>query len=394
MATKIDTVEARRRAKPQSEPHWIRLASGCNLGFRKLTANSTGTWYARYRVAQSGERTKVSLGEFEELPTGLRYDAAKKAAELWFVHRGRGGSAQSLSVKEACANYVKHIRGVAGKGRGTADDLTGRFARWVDTSTLGTVAIQKLTRRQVEAWRRELSQTVVVVDPHAKTPRTRARAASTVNRDCAALRAALNYAHDLGDVTTDLAWRVALRPTKGADGRRDVYLDRDQRRMLVERAPPEIRSFLRGMTMLPLRPGALAALTVGDFDVRRQLLRIGKDKSGQERRIKLPRATADVLAALCDERKASSPLFTRPGDVAWNKDSWKKPMKNAVDAAGLPQATVTYSLRHSTITDLVVAGLDLLTVAQLSGTSVEMIEKHYGHFRQDRAASALAKLAL
>jgi hypothetical protein len=46
------------------------------------------------------------------------------------------------------------------------------------------------------------------------------------------------------------------------------------------------------------------------------------------------------------------------------------------------------------ITDLVHDGLDLLTVAQLSGTSVAMIEKHYGHLRSEVAAGALAKLAL
>jgi hypothetical protein len=46
------------------------------------------------------------------------------------------------------------------------------------------------------------------------------------------------------------------------------------------------------------------------------------------------------------------------------------------------------------ITDLVTNGLDLLTVAQLSGTSVTMIEKHYGHHRADHAAKALAGLAL
>ena len=37
---------------------------------------------------------------------------------------------------------------------------------------------------------------------------------------------------------------------------------------------------------------------------------------------------------------------------------------------------------------------DLLTVAQLSGTSVAMIERHYGHLRADHAAAALATLAL
>ena len=69
-------------------------------------------------------------------------------------------------------------------------------------------------------------------------------------------------------------------------------------------------------------------------------------------------------------------------------------MKEAAQAAGLPEGSTAYTLRHSVITDLVVAGLDLLTVAQLSGTSVAMIEKHYGHLRAEHARQALATLAM
>ena len=79
---------------------------------------------------------------------------------------------------------------------------------------------------------------------------------------------------------------------------------------------------------------------------------------------------------------------------AWDKDSWKGPIKEAAHLSQLPPGTTAYTLRHSTITDLVSGGLDLLTVAQISGTSVRMIEKHYGHLRGERAAAALAGLAL
>ena len=394
MAAKIDTVDARTRAKPRSEPYWVKLASGCMLGYRKLTAGSIGTWYARYRDPETEHRTKTSLGDFSNLPPAQRYDAAKKEAERWFTHIGRGGAVVASTVKAVCENYVKHVRATAGKGDDTADDHQARFARWVDDAPIGRVAITKLTRRHVETWRAELAATPVVIDPRAKNPRTRTRAASSVNRDCAALRAALNYAHDMDDVTTDMAWRVALRPTKGADGRRTVYLDREQRRKLIGCVDEEFVEFVKGMTHLPLRPGALAALTVGHLDKKNGVLSIGKDKAGQDRRIKLPKATVSILAKLTTDKLPAAPLFARAGGGAWNKDAWKKPMKVAAAAAGLPAGTVLYTLRHSTITDLVVGGLDLLTVAQLSGTSVEMIEKHYGHLRADHAAEALAKLVL
>lgn len=392
MGAKIDTVDSRTKAKPRSEPYWVRLAGGCMLGYRKLTAASIGSWYARYRDPETGHRAKTSLGDFSQLPPAQRYDAAKKEAEQWFTHLGRGGAVVSVTVRIACENYVKHVRTT--KGDDTADDLQARFARWVDDAPIGRVVIAKLSRRQVDAWRAGLAATPVVVDPHAEEPRTRPRAASSVNRDCAALRAALNYAHDVGDVTTDMAWRVALRPMKGADGRRTVYLDREQRRKLISCVDADFVEFVKGMTHLPLRPGALAALTVGQFDKRHGVLTIGKDKAGQDRRIKLPKFTAGILAKLTTDKLPAAPLFAQGSGKAWNKDAWKKPMKEAAAAAGLPAGTVLYTLRHSTITDLVIDGLDLLTVALLSGTSVEMIEKHYGHLREDHAAEALAKLVL
>lgn len=63
-------------------------------------------------------------------------------------------------------------------------------------------------------------------------------------------------------------------------------------------------------------------------------------------------------------------------------------------AAKLPSGLSAYTLRHSVITDLVRDGLPILTVAQLSGTSVAMIEKHYGHLVRNDATDALAKLAI
>jgi len=146
--------------------------------------------------------------------------------------------------------------------------------------------------------------------------------------------------------------------------------------------------------MLPLRPGALAALTVGDFDCRLRALRIGTDKSGQDRKIKVPQATAKLLEIAGNNRPLAAPLFARADGQAWGKDYWKKPVRAAATRAGLPTGTSAYTLRHSVISDLVHGGLDLLTVAQISGTSVAMIEKHYGHLRGEVAADALAKLAL
>lgn len=215
-----------------------------------------------------------------------------------------------------------------------------------------------------------------------------------------ALRAALNFAHDERLVAANNAWRTALKPIKNADRRRTDYLDKDDRRRLIASAAPDISLFLRGLALLPLRPGALANLKTEDYDPKLKVLTIGRDKHGGGRQIRLPANTAKFVDSLTSSGrlangKGSAAIFRRADGSAWNKDAWKKPIKQAAKISRLNDSVTAYTLRHSVITDLIVeARLDLLTVAQLSGTSIIMIEKHYGHLRLDHAAKALDSLTM
>lgn len=69
-------------------------------------------------------------------------------------------------------------------------------------------------------------------------------------------------------------------------------------------------------------------------------------------------------------------------------------MAAARSAAGLPDDVVLYNLRHAAISEMVVGGLDLLTVARIGGTSVAMIQRHYGHLVKDGVVSKLAKVKM
>lgn len=390
----IDTVDARKRLKPRRSPYWHKLSTGRHLGYRKMSTGSDGTWLAQaYDPESNPKQRRHSLGSFDHLPPNKRFDAATKAASIWFEHLDMGGSHEKPStVRAACEEYVKHLRV---ERSSTADDTEARFKRWVYPNRISKTQLHKLTDRHVTEWRNSLIQTQVKVDPYAKQPKLRKRSSSTVNRDMTAFRAALNFAQRSRAVTSDMAWRYALTPIKNADRRRDVYLDITERRRLIQKAPPDLALLLKGLSLVPLRPGALASLVIGNFDARSNTLTVGKDKAGKDRKIKLPSTTAAFFNEQLKDRKPEAPLFCREDGVAWNKDSWKKPLKIAAGLAKLNSSVSAMTLRHSVITDLIVtSGLDLLTVAQLSGTSVSMIEKHYGHLRADHAAAALAKLAL
>ena len=390
MATRIDTVASRNKLKPRRGPYWHRVTKGCYIGFRKMATGGGGSWLARARDEDAGvQQLYKPLGEFLELADHLRFDAATKAAHAWFDHLGRGGATRAATVSDACARYVLHLK--ATKSERAAKDAEARFKNYVlNHSKLAATELAKLTPAQLETWRKSLQD----LPTRSGGRRGERRSDSTLNRDMTCFRAALNLAYLDGLLTTDFAWRSKLRPIKNADQRRELYLDRAQRLKFIEKAPTDLGAFLRGLCQLPLRPGALAKLQAGDFDRRLKVLKIGQDKSGKDRRIKLPDVTAKFFEGAAKDKLPTASLLSRADGKAWNKDAWKWPVKTAVEAAKLPDGTTAYTLRHSVISDLVHDGLDLLTVAQISGTSVAMIERHYGHLRSDVAAGALARLAL
>lgn len=379
----LSTVKNREKLKPQREPYWQRLAEGQFLGFRPSKLGKGGSWTARAYDPDSRGYRHHSLGAFSNLPLNEHYSAASAAAREWFVHLESGGSHEIVTVREACEKYAK--------GR---PDAERRFQRYVYADPIAKVKLHKLAERHVREWRQRLEALPAVASrPKGKQPVTRARAVATLNRDMVPFRAALNAAQSDGYVLSNRAWLNALKPG-ASNGKRNLYLDKSQRRELLKHLPPDAKAFVEGLCLLPLRPGALAKLKVADFDVRRKELVVPFDKAGAGRKIFLPDNVRELLERQAKLKFPTAHLFTRADGSEWVKDAWKKPIKKAAIAAELPVGTTAYTLRHSTITDLVQSGIALLTVAQLSGTSARMIEEHYGHLQQEQATKALEALAL
>lgn len=382
----LSKVGARESLKARREPHWQRLRAGCFLGFRPSKRGGKGTWIARVYDEDSRKYRIKSLGDFGSLPGNAMFAAAKKEAEALaeLVEAGGEIRAKLETVSDACKAYANE-----------RPEAEARFKRYVYDDALGKVKLDKLRRRHVAEWRKRLEETPSLVSRNKDgDKRTRTRAASTVNRDMAVLRAALAKVLSPGAPNSEAAWQEALKSIPNANGRRTLYLDREQRKKLLEAIDSEATPFVRALCLLPLRPGAMAALTAGDFDKRTSELTIGKDKTGKPRRMQLPAEAAELFAAQAKDKLPSAPLFMRGNGSPWDRNSWKLPIAGAVVSAKLPRGATAYTLRHSTITDLVSAGLPLLTIAQISGTSAEMIERHYGHLVSGAAVKALGVLSL
>jgi len=380
----LSRVADRENLKAQREPHWHRLSPGRFLGYRPSAKEGAGTWIARV-YDEAGRKYRLSaLGDFAGHPSRERFQAAKQAAETLAALIERGGAARAETVKDAAARYAE-----------ANPEALGRFKRHLFTDPLAAVSLPKLRKSHLEGWRKRLAaKPASIARRNGGVQVTRPRAAASVNREMAMLRAALNAAFRAGDIATDLPWREALRPIRAASRRRTLYLDRGQRRALLDACDAFALPFVTALCLLPLRPGALASLRAGDFDKRTSELTVGKDKAGGDRRLLLPPVTAALFATAAKDKLPAAVLLCRPGGGAWCRDSWSVPIERAAKAAGLPVGTCAYTLRHSVITDLVASGLDLMTCAQVSGTSVEMIQLHYAHLQKEGAAKALAGLAL
>lgn len=384
--TDLCRVSERETLKPRREPYWHRLRPGCFVGYRPSARGGAGTWIAR-AYDEEGRRYRLkALGAFGDHAASARFTLAKEGSEAFAIQVERGALPDQRleTVADACRHFAK--------SRVQAEQ---RFCRYVYGDPLGKVKLTKLRRSHLVSWRDRLKDTPALVSRRKSgKPVTRPRSPATVNRDMAILRTALGSVLPLGAPNTEAAWQEALKPIKNAVKRRTLYLTLEQRRALVAAVSTEAQPFVRALCLLPLRPGAAAALTVADFDGRTSELTVTKDKAGVGRRIVVPKAAAKHFAVSARGKAQAAPLFTRNNGRAWDRNSWKVPIAAAAKAAMLPPNVSAYTLRHSVITDLIAAGLPLLTVAQISGTSAEMIEQHYGHLVRHAALEALSTLIL
>jgi integrase len=343
-------------------------------------AEGDGTWIAKHRGAD-GMRQYKSLGGIAADGKRDPFDIASKLALAWFEQLDAGIAAAG-TVADACRAYVAALKIDRPKA---STDAEGRFKRLLYSAALGRVPLERLQARDVRAW-----LDAQVPGDDEDDPDAQRRAKDSANRNLTALKAALNLAYRDKLIASDHAWRT-VKPYSGVAGRRTMVLAPAQRKALLAAADKPLRHFLQAAMLTGARPGELAAATVADFDPRAGTLRL-VGKTGA-RTVPVSTQMAKLAKACCKDRIGKAPLFDRGDGKAWERFYWRDKVQTAAKAAQLPGASM-YALRHTAITEMVLGGLDLLMVARLTGTSVAMIDKHYGHLAQKAAAAALNRVRL
>lgn len=377
MANIIDSKAKRQRLAIRREPYWAKLVLGGFIGYR--VGAKGGSWIARYRGEDSKQHYK-SL----ELPAHLpqnEYDIAAGEAKKWFDDQNLGFRAKPGTVEEAADNYTEYLE--QKKGKAPAKDAKGRITLHI-LPEFADIPLDKLKLQQVRKW----FHSFVVEGSDEQIRKSKA----TANRNLAVLKAILNLAHKEGLATSDRAWR-SIEKFKNVDGARQDFLTSDQVKKLLESVDGNFHHLLKAGVLTGARYGELSKLRARDLDKANGLLNMPNGKTGT-RTFPLTSSTKAFFVQMAKNKLPDTPLLTRDGINPWGHGDQTKLMREAVSKAELPKSVVFYTLRHSFIADVIDKNMNVFDIAKITGTSIDMIEKHYGKLFKGRVIEVLERSTL
>ena len=396
----LHKISVLKSLETRAAPHWAApIARGQYIGYRKI-APDRGTWIARMR-GPDGKQHYQSLGW---ATPDFDFDRAKAAAAEWFRLQDSGVSKvhSRITVADACRAYVKSLTATNGKRSGRDAEL--RLKRTVYGNPLGKKALSSVRITHIKAWRDDLD-----LKPENS------------NRTLRSFKAALNMAVANRQCAPSLAseWNQ-LKPLPSAKKRRTQYLDIDQRRhLLAHCGQASFRDFIEAAMLTGARGGELADAKCSQFDSRTgSMTFIGKTRLKVDpRTVPLSESALALFKRLAQDKKPDEFLLIRDEGVSgssycdvvtrrfcgltklkrplrWISYDWGPIVKQAVTAADLPANTTLYTLRHSWISSALSGGMSTLDVARLTGTSLMMIERHYGHLVDNAVRLKLDRVAM
>jgi hypothetical protein len=404
--TSLDTATARAKLDVRGKPHWVVIARGISLGYRR-NKHGAGTWSVRATDGHGAEWTDkiATADDFEPAneATVLDYDQAVEAARRIARQRpgdtADSGTDQPVSVGEALNRYETYLTTVGG------DPCNAKRARY-HIGALASKLVAMLTVRDLQDWRDGLL--------------AKGRKPATVNRTRNCLRAALTYAARRDPrIRNQNVWQdteLFESLPDATEARNVVLADGDVVRLVdgCYQRNAKLGIFADTMSVTGSRPSQIARLLVEDLkdaDTATPFLNMPRAAKGHKNkravkkleRVQVPITTqlAAILKAEAAGRSASARLLTRDDGQAWDgithaSNNYRRDIGTVVESLGLTSEdgeVTLYALRHSNITRMLLANVPVTTVAKLHDTSVREIERHYAS-KLANHSDAIARAAL
>jgi integrase len=363
----IETKTARGKLPVSKVPVFERLGQGVSIGYRR-NAGGAGVWIVRLADGKRGKIEKrIALADDASPANGhgiMNYQQAAEAARR--LGRGEKDEANPAAVMTLADAIEVYKADLIARGAGV-DNVTRLVFNLTLTMLKRPVALPDVT--ELRQWRDAAVKRM--------TP-------ASVNRVVTILKAVLNLAAARDEQLRTRAWEIGLAALPEATAARNVVLPEATVRRLVHAAREQSDEFgllVETLVLTGTRVSQLARCQVRDLVGER--LMIPSSAKGQNKRasrvpVPIPAALTGRLRAAAAERGAADLLFVKPSGDGWHKSDHSRPFARAVTAIGETAERVSsYALRHSHITEQLLAGLPVQLVAKLHDTSASQIEKHY-----------------
>lgn len=218
-------------------------------------------------------------------------------------------------------------------------------------------------------------------------------AAATINRELAVVS-------HLFAKAIEWSW-IDHRPAKinriKENNARSAYLTQDQMDRLLEAARgdqnPQVYLFTKVGLESSMRKREILSIRLEHIDLDRHLIYLPHAKAGA-REQPITKHLADVLREQLELAEPGQEwLFPSGKSKTGHTDCIDKAFRRSVKHAGMdPKEVVRHTLRHTAITHLIQAGVDLPTVQRISGHRTLVMVSRYAHQNGAHIQSALDKL--
>lgn len=358
------------------------------------------------RKLETGQKLQEHGITFERLPNGDGRYTVNIMVDGVRVHRVIGKESEGVTREKAedfisqARTDARHGRLHLPKGRKTVLTLASAVDQYIERLGEENGKDLKAKKRRLNQHvvpclgQKPLSQIASFDIERFKKQRIEEKAENgTINRELAALSHLLTKAVDWNWISHK---PCAIKRLKEKPAR-IVYLTVEQARRLVEVAKQDQNICVYPFIVIGLETGMrkmeILSIRLRDIYLERCIIHIPQAKAGS-REQPITKHLADFLKGYIDAAKPGQEyLFDSVAAACRYVTNIEEPFRRVVKAAGLdPKQIVRHTLRHTAITHLVQAGVDLPTVKRISGHKTLSMVERYSHQNGAHIQTAMEKL--
>jgi len=303
------------------------------------------------------------------------------------------GRKVALGFEDAAQKYIQKLEEEGGK------DLAAKQRRLKQhlIPFFGNTPLLKISTFDVERYKKMRLQTKAIPGGMKNRPRNKANlkftSKGTINRELAVLSHLFNKGIEWGWIQA----RPAIIKRFPESGGRITYLTVDQVKSLVECAKQDQNSQIYPFIVIGLetamRKMEILSIRKEHIDLQRRVIFVPQAKAGS-REQPITKHLAEFLESYLETLPAGSPwLFPSIAARDGHTTDVRKAFRRVVSAAGMdPDEVVRHTLRHTAITHLIQAGVDLPTVKRISGHKTLIMVERYAHQNGEHIQAAMDKL--